>query len=683
MTVSNLTAEQQKKYQQNFAEYSTRLREDKAMVSAAYAAYDPLDEKPDRYKSEVLSYHNLLNLFFGIRLEDDNEDANAKGKTRYQKKSPIQPFRSLIFGEKHTFPEWLELRDRARKDLFWLGRDVLKKDLIEATHRIVCEQFVQKNFDGVYKKGYGTRHVHEAIDRQIRVDADGEDTKEMMLLDPRGFYKSTIDGCDCVQWMLAVPDIRILILTGEYKLALAFMGEVKGYFHFPDESDPTDFHLLFPEYVLTGVDGRSEKPIWSPARIHNQKEPSLWVNSIESSLSGWHCDIRKTDDIVTDRNCNNEETRLALKEKADGTDNLLDEWGFSDYIGTRYWVDDYYGTRLKPDEDGTVSPIKYFCRQCWIIKPEHKDVPIKQLQHQMVVLTFPEKATFTSLRKKLIKNERSFRNQQLNEPSETDEDSPYKITFTEDILRAHTYQMSAVPPGDTFICWDWAHSASKLADWSVGVAGRVYQTPVMNPLTSRQEMLYGVSFMDVNIGRWRPSELAYQIVSFDKKWNPKQTLIEKSVGAELLQLEVQRNAARYGVSLNVYWKPINQQPDAKRNRIKSLETLLCQDRMWIVSGNWIDETYKQFTEYTGERKNKGRKDDVPDAMSFFSFFLPTTDFSDDKKQIEEEQIKQAVARQQYERLFGGQPVPQLVTTSEPQPSLDPRMKIFGGNGLRV
>lgn len=665
-------------------EYRTRWTAEKARQNAAFDAYKVVDKTGQRYKSEVLSYEKLLKLYFGIRLDDEKADEFLKDKTkRYRKRSPIRPSETAIFGEKKTFEQWLDLRARARKDLFWLGKSVLKKGLIEKTHRIVCDQFVQKNFDGCFPQGYDIDQLHAAIDRQIRVDEHGEDTKEMMLLDPRGFYKSTIDGIDCVQWMLAVPDIRILILTGEYKLALAFMGEIKGYFYFPDGSEPTDFHLIFPEYVLTGVEGTSKEPIWCPARQHGQKEPSLWVNSIDASLSGWHCDIRKTDDIVTDRNCNNEDTRLSLKEKADGTDNLLDEWGFSDYIGTRYWVDDYYGTRLKPDEDGTVLPIKYFCRQCWIVKPQYIDVPLKQLQSEMVVLTFPEKATWGSLKKKLFKNERSFRNQQLNEPTEADEDSAFKVTFTEDILRAHTYQMAAVPPGDTFICWDWAFSHSKSSDWSVGVAGRVYQTRVRNELLDREEMVYGISFMEVNFGRWKPSELAYQIVSFDKKWHPKQTLIEKSNGAELLQMEVQRNAVRYGVSLNIYWKPVVQQPDAKRNRIKGLETLLIQDRLWFVGGNWIDETYKQLTSYTGERGNRGRKDDIPDAMSFFSFFLPSTEFNEDKMKMEEEQFKQAVSRQQYQRLFGGESIAQPVENTEAQPSLDPRMKIFGGNGLHI
>jgi len=424
------------------------------------------------------------------------------------------------------------------------------------------------------------------------------------------------------------------------------------------------------------------QPIECPARRHFQKEASLWVNSIGANLSGWHCDVRKTDDIVTDENCNTSDTRQSLKEKVDGTDNLLDQWGFSDFIGTRYYTDDFYGTRLSPDEEGNVVPIKYHCRACWTVKPEYIEVPLKKLEEHMVNLTFPEKASFKSLRRTLIKNERSFRNQQLNEPTAADEDSSYKVTFLEDVLRSHIYQSSAAPrEGDVFVCWDWAPSAGKYSDLSVGGAGRVYKKIVKNEILQREEIVYGIAILEIIFDRWKPSELAYQIVNFNKKWAPKQTLIEKSTGAELLQLQVQQNAMKYGVSMNIYWKPVNQAPDAKRNRIKSLETLLKDDRLWFVSGPWIDETFVQLIRYTGERKNKGRKDDIPDCISFFSFFLPSTESNDDKKKMEEAMRIEQTRRLQYERIFGS-PASQPVEIEQPK-SEDPRMKFFGGNGLRV
>ena len=40
----------------------------------------------------------------------------------------------------------------------------------------------------------------------------------------------TIDSVDCVSWLINVPDIRILLLAGEKKLAASFFGGIKSYF---------------------------------------------------------------------------------------------------------------------------------------------------------------------------------------------------------------------------------------------------------------------------------------------------------------------------------------------------------------------------------------------------------------------------------------------------------------------
>lgn len=628
-----------------------------------------LDEQKVRFRSEVKSYVDLVDIYFALK-EETEEDKKKKKKV-------FKPYRNAILGEKRKFQDWLELRDRARKDLFWLGRDVLKKDLVERTHQPVCDLFMKKNFDGVYHEDYTLGEVHRAIGRQERSDNDGNPTREMLLLDSRGHFKSTIDGIDCVQWLINVPDIRILILTGEYKLAVAFMSEIKGYFYLPEGGDPTDFHILFPEFVLRGVAGTSKEPIECPARKHAQKEPSIWVNSIDSNLSGWHCDGKKGDDIVTDENSNNEASRAKLKEKYDGTENLVDEWGFSDHIGTRYFVDDWYGTRLEPEEETDFVPLKYFCRKCWMVKPGFEDIPLKELTEEMVDLTFPEKADFKSLRRKLLKNERQFRNQQLNEPLESDSDA-FKITFSEDILRNHMYHSSVAPKvGDLYICWDWAPSANKYSDMSVGVCGRIVESS-----KDDEGIKYGIVILEIVFDRWKPSELAYQIVSFDKKWHPKKTLVEKSPGAELLQMEVQRQAMKYGVSLDIYWKLPSLESNAKRNRIKGVETLLSNDRLWFVSGSWIDETIRQLVNYTGEKKNKGRKDDIPDAISFLTFFLPSTEPNVDMVKMQELQRQVADLKKNYERIFGG---PAVSKEPPPAPSKpdDPRNRIFGGNGIHV
>ena len=649
---------------------------------------DAIAEK-NRFKSEVYSQLTLAKIFTGVEWKETQEedDRRTSAANKKKKKKPINPSNNVIAGVTTDtydtleelvagFDHWLELRDRARKDLFWLAKTILKKDLEPAVHQVVCDQFVQKNFDGAFPEGYTIGDVHAAIDRQERYDECGSPTKEMILLDARGFYKSTIDGIDAVQWMLNVPDIRIFLITGVYKLGIGFLKEIKGYLYLADGAEPTDIQFLFPEYVIKGIDGTSKEPLLLDVRKHTQVAPTIWVNSIDSSLSGNHCDIKKGDDVVDDSNSNSDDVRITLKEKFDGTDNVLDPWGFSDNIGTRYFPSDWYGTRLTSyREDPIENAIKYFCRACWKVKPEFVEVPIKELTADMVVVTFPQKEGFNKLRKKLLNNERSFRCQQLNEPAGIDRDDGFRVQFDEDSLRAHMILMAnASKDGDIFICWDWALSANKYSDMSVGVAGRVYF----------KDGIWGICVLEIIFGRWRASELALQIVSFNKKWNPKKTLIEKSNGAELLNLEIMRKAAQFEMMMDVFWKPPALQENAKRNRIKGLESLLSDNRLYFIVGPWLDETFSQLTRYTGEKKNRGRKDDIPDALSYLSFFLPTS-LGGEKDSEEMQALVKAqkdinMRKRNYERYFGGQQLP-------PPPVDAPRPRrpgdIFGGNGMRA
>ena len=544
------------------------------------------------------------------------------------------------------FDEWLDMRDRCRKDLFFLGKQILRKDLADC-HKLPCwRMFVQKNFDGVYHDDYTIGEVHRAIDIQKRTTEETPEftqrfgdpkSKDMIWLDPRGAFKSTLDGIDCLSWMLNCPDIRILILTGEYKLALAFMSEIKGYFYRPEKADPSLLQQLFPEYILTGKDGTSAQPIECPARVHVQKEPSLWVNSIDSNLSGWHCDIRKMDDVVTDENCLSVDARGPegkLKMKIDGTDNLVDEWGFTDIVGTRYYTDDYYGERFKVSREE--APLRSLVRRCWRLKDEFAGTPLLSIKAEMVDLLFPEKLTFKSLRQKLSKNQVLFRCQQLNEPA-GDLDA---ITFDEDVLKS---RIEAIAPmnGEKYIAWDTSYAKSSTADYSAGACGRVVKT----------DDGYELHIVEVIYGKWKPSELAHQIVQFELKHNPKATLIEEMGGSEFFKIEMQNIAYRRQCPLHVIWKKAASEGDAKRNRIKSLETMLADERLFFVSGIWIDETFSQFCRYTGERKNRGRKDDIPDAIAYLQYFVPSTVNNEEMKKAQKAQEEKERQQAIYDRIF--------------------------------
>lgn len=494
------------------------------------------------------------------------------------------------------FETWLALRDKARKDLFWLGTAVLGKNWLEVPHRSMCDFWVKKNFDGVYYEGYTLQDVHNAIARQ-------DETHERIQLCPRGSYKTTIDGVDDVQWLLNVPDIRILNLTGESTLGDAMLREVKNYFYQPKDADPTFFQQLFPEYIITGEQGDNTSPLTCPARKHFQREPSMWVNSITSSLSGWHCDLLKGDDVVTDRNSTTEETRFKINQRYDAAFNLLDEWGFADSVGTRYATDDWYGVRLAiPRED---APLKYMCTSAWTVKPSFRNLPLKSLNADMVDLLFPEKLDFKSLRKKLLKDETLFRAQQLNEPAL----DSYAVTFDIVDLHAHTIPASKVPAGgQIFFCWDWASTTGVQSDYSAGAVGKICGDSIY--------------VLEIDFGKYSPTELCFALLKMARKWNPIMGAMDDGPGVEFFKRDLQRTAVHYRYSIPpLSWKAIDRGKDAKARRIKGLEVLLKADKLWFVDGPWLHDTFRMFEDFRGINK-RGRHDDIPDAVSMLQRFLP-------------------------------------------------------------
>src|SRR5262245_20665247 len=159
-----------------------------------------LDEeaKGERYKSEVLSYVDLWRLYTGtvrkeeseVEGEETEEESRKSGKSKKDKLKQLDPiqyrrylrknggvvqFRCSDDGYLH-FDQWLRARDQARKELFWLCKEMFGLDVVPQVHQQVCDNFVQKNFDGVFKQGYSLQDFTDAMHRQSRVPVFWVDT---------------------------------------------------------------------------------------------------------------------------------------------------------------------------------------------------------------------------------------------------------------------------------------------------------------------------------------------------------------------------------------------------------------------------------------------------------------------------------------------------------------------------
>ncbi len=652
-----------------------------------------------------------------------NKDGKPSGEWSYDRRQYLDSkgrptgkenvFEPLHFHESGylSFQDWLFARDQARKDLLWLNLAVLNNTkMTVAAHQPMCDQFVQKNFDGVYTPDYSLDSVQSAIERQNRVplrwlaeaksyvplpeQLDNPDNYQrlMILLYPRAFFKSTMNRADAIQWMLNCPDISMMIMTAARDLAETFVLDIKREFYLAKGGQPKPLHLLFPEYVLTGVDGTSAEDLICPARRKDRPFPTLWADSIDSTLSGWHCDIIKFDDVVSNSNGLTPTTREKLKGAIDNTFNLCDTWGKIDMLGTRYFPDDFYGKRIdmmrdEPDAGG----MKYLVGAAWYVKPEFMGIAkknLRDLKEHMVELTFPEHATFKYLRGMLVNNEKEFRCQQLNEPVFGEN---FSIYFSEADLNAATINSEEAKRlrGDTIILWDTAKEAKKNSDYTVGVVMKIFQ---------KEDGVVAVVVMEVVFGKWTQTEIADKIASLNQKWQPKECMVEDTGGLDAFKALVRaRSIQMSGYPVYIYWKPVDNEDNAKRNRIKSLEILLKAKRLYFANGPWLemsDGVFPQLRQYTGEKSTRSRKDDIPDAMSFITRYLPSsaplTPKEQEEKAAREELYFQVLAADQhYKRMFGDRgpgytPPPELPEPQQDQsPMGDIAGRIFGGNGLRA
>jgi hypothetical protein len=471
--------------------------------------------------------------------------------------------------------------------------------------------------------------------------------------------------------------------------------------------------LLFPEYVIRGVDGNSKEPLVLDPKLRKLalQGPTLGIMSIGSSLSGFHCDYLKFDDIVTDENCNTDDTREALKQKADGAVNLLMPWGWHDIIGTRYFPDDYYGIQLdKFKENPEDFNLKFFTRAAWVVKPEFAAIErrsLYELQEHMVDLTFPQHKSWKKLRKDL-KNEKSFRCQQLNQPVWGDENS---VKFDRAVLELHrgkSWVEVMMSPGEVVGAIDLARENKQFSDFTALAVGKVYQegdTPILTPEQAAQSVrLEGkwiLVVLEVQFGKWSQTEIANRISAMHNTWRPKRWFGEDTGGLALLKEKiVDVSKTTYGHWPYIRWEPPNNSENAKRGRIKGLEILLTANRLYFLTGPWNNEVFEHLEKYRGQKSTRYFKDDVPDVLGQLTQFVPSL-VSLSKTELlaqatqKDAEYREYIRREQRKVIFGddtggfGVSQPEYFSPWSNAPTEQPSSptsaisrKLFGGNGLR-
>jgi hypothetical protein len=503
-----------------------------------------------------------------------------------------------------------EQRLRAQTELFYLAHEVLGyADITEYTHRQVADFFVQKD--------------------PRKPIADQDSIKSRMLLLPRGVFKTTFNISDGVQWMVDFPEVRILALTAsnsdDAPLADAFVGEVAGHFHRRDYENSTVFHDLFPECVHTG----KLKAGWfiNPARTRTWREPSMMGASIEQSLSGWHFDVAKIEDIQDNRNSQTSNGLKKVKQNLFINLKMLMPWGYREMTGTRYGPNDVYGymiDRLNP----AVS--KMLWKPAMEPKPQARkkyDEDPDAMTEDDWTLFFPEMLPYSFLMEKKAEDLNSYMTQYMNIAT-----GSFVPTFDIERLHMVTLEQEMLPIGGSlFIAWRVETDDNPVCAGLVGAVedGRLY-------------------VLDLVRGIYRPSTLANKIVHLAKVYGVHTIEMEETPGAHHHEQAIRNAALAAAWQLNIRWLPFDDDPGIRQLRIKSIEPLLKDG--WI----WLSKQTPQLKEIIRQMHHYGIIDDneLPDLVSRLSAHLPATALLSDRDDADDLEFDLMKQRDLYDRVYG-------------------------------
>ena len=554
-----------------------------------------------------------------------------------------------------------EVRHRSETDLFWLARyftwetnphsekgtKPISENLIDEEHyKIVCDLFVKKD-------------KSKPINQQ-------SDIKTRLLLWPRSGFKSTIDHVDTVQWILNFPSIRILYLTAEAGLSKGFVDEAKGHFQ-RNEDEPTLMELFFPEFCFVEtateeegvkIKGQREKaevftcPVWKAKKIR-RKEPTLVGSSVGKTKSGWHYELIKMDDAVSDVNTETSEQCSSISKKLFLAEKLIIPGGFFvEYIGTRYADEDHYGELLEKNEnigdiertDGPSSVwycvhnkttnMKILVGRAIVIKQEvalrlqseGKQVTYKEAGSEGCVLLLPHIMSFEWLMNDLAKDEKSFEGQRNQNPRPSG-----SVTFDRALLSRSTVPYNMLPRnGPVSNMWDFNGGKNKKGlDYTVGSAvlwGEDDERDVTGKKTGNKKTV-GIATRVIR-NRFNNLTAAQAVVQLALETRPFVIGIEDATGVRYIEETIKTEAIKtrdpqiIELCHHIDWVPVDNQNEAKKLRIGSLFP-------WMVNGqfkllNACMEPLPLETLYTEFEKcmSSHHHEDMPDCLAYQLRYAP-------------------------------------------------------------
>lgn len=490
--------------------------------------------------------------------------------------------------------------------------------------------------------------------------------KERLLLVPRGGFKSSMDMADCVQWVINYPEVTIMILTGVLKLAVDFVGEIKGFFQLDDGTHDIDgapvnlfgkknaikprtlddnttfmFQVLFPEHCIDKDDGKQQE-FRTPAVVIGDKECTVWAASIDQNLSGWHVGIMKLDDVVTNENSRTPDRIIAINRQVSIHKAMKVPYGFYDKIGTWYDSEDTYGQDMKHirlcEKNGDPVKTELYLRPCWwpnaaAVKAGKVESELKESDYELW-FNVPGQLTYEFLRGEMHDAE-GFAIKYLNDPTKA-----HTVKFPRELLERRTIHSNLLPQsGMVVTCIDTAYSTKSWADYTVMITA----------------LIYGGRFyiIDMKRGKFNEFELPAVIAAVANQWRPSRICIEESVGVKWLGKEIYREMDKLHVRVPIEFIPMGKgsKATAKDTMAKPILRYLGDDRM--VFANQMVGLEELYTEMAAFGTAASTHDDIVDALALLvDQFSSYADMEGKKTEASPDFVISSQAKQQYDHIYG-------------------------------
>lgn len=194
--------------------------------------------------------------------------------------------------------------------------------------------------------------------------------RRSLTLITRDSMKTTLCSiAHSIQWILAYPNVRILMSTATAKLCTMILQQVKEHF-----ISNVYLRELFPEHCPQlkkngKVDdfGNAEQFTTLARTDKTVKEPTFQIATVETKIAGQHVDVAKNDDIVDRENARTPGGLQIVKDYYSFLDPIVDHYqidrndidpevvklygnhGWIDNAGTRYDFSDAWGGLLDAD----------------------------------------------------------------------------------------------------------------------------------------------------------------------------------------------------------------------------------------------------------------------------------------------------------------------------------------------